>query len=282
VGGCGDNLTDFVSGESVFEEDVVVWYSMTFHHLPTDEDEPNMHAHWDGFEIVPRDWSADNPLPEAPEIATPATRTSYEGVAESFTPDTSNPEGAPLAFSADGLPPGLSIDPATGAIGGAPAPGSAGSYAVTLQALGEVGGESDWIGDGVAVDWTVAALTPCEDGLDNDGDGFTDAGSDPGCSDADDVSELDASVECDDGQDNDGDGFVDTADPGCPLPMATTEMPACDDTIDNDGDGLIDFADPQCDELAVEREGKLCGLGFEVGIVVPLLAWWTRRRRRRA
>ncbi|MGH0036430.1 MAG: putative Ig domain-containing protein [Myxococcota bacterium] len=278
VGGCGDNLTDFVDGESVFEEDVVVWYSMTFHHLPTDEDEPHMHSHWDGFEIVPRDWSAENPLPQAPALSLPAETTSYEGVAEDVQPDVVNPEGATLTFSAEGLPDGLSIDPGTGAITGTPAVGSAGAYPVAVRALGEVGGVAGWIGDAVTIDWTVAALTPCEDGLDNDADGHVD-GDDPGCTGADDTSEKSLDIECDDGEDNDLDGHIDLDDPGCPIPFATTEMPACDDTLDNDGDGLVDFADPQCTELAVGREGKGCGLGFEAALVAPLLAWRLRRRK---
>jgi hypothetical protein len=125
----------------------------------------------------------------------------------------------------------------------------------------------------------------CSDGVDNDGDGFTDFPADPGCDDAEDYSEqspalicdngldddedslvdfiedpgcdhpTDASeksplIDCDDGSDNDGDGLVDWADPGCEEPADGTETDPdllCDDGTDNDGDGLVDTSDPGCD-----------------------------------
>ena len=59
---------------------------------------------------------------------------------------------------------------------------------------------------------------------------------------------------CDDGLDNDGDGFTDYPDdPGCADPASTLENPQCDDNHDNDGDGLLDWdgagvgsPDPEC------------------------------------
>ena len=62
--------------------------------------------------------------------------------------------------------------------------------------------------------------TDCNDGIDNDGDGFVDD-LDPGCSVNGDLEAPDP-VECSDGFDNDGDGFSDcyddecAADPACP------------------------------------------------------------------
>jgi len=61
VSGCANNLTGFVNGENVENADVVLWYGVTFHHIPRDEDEPYMHAHWNGFRLTPRDWMATNP-----------------------------------------------------------------------------------------------------------------------------------------------------------------------------------------------------------------------------
>jgi PKD domain len=52
------------------------------------------------------------------------------------------------------------------------------------------------------------AVTQCNDGLDNDGDTFTDFPNDPGCSSAADASEL-GTAQCDDGIDNDVDGDTD-------------------------------------------------------------------------
>lgn len=62
-------------------------------------------------------------------------------------------------------------------------------------------------------------------------------------------------ADCNDGYDNDGDGFIDyPADPGCTSTSDTSEVnsdsgsdPACSDGIDNDGDGYIDYgSDPGC------------------------------------
>ena len=68
VGGCADNLAGFVNGESLTGADPVLWYGVTFHHLPRDEDEPFMHAHWNGFRLTPRDWHDANPA--AADVAT--------------------------------------------------------------------------------------------------------------------------------------------------------------------------------------------------------------------
>ncbi len=61
TGGCGNNLAAFVNGESLANSDLVLWYGVTFHHIPRDEDEAFMHAHWDGFRFVPRDLMASSP-----------------------------------------------------------------------------------------------------------------------------------------------------------------------------------------------------------------------------
>ncbi|MGB1251616.1 MAG: hypothetical protein ACPG8W_13445 [Candidatus Promineifilaceae bacterium] len=65
--GCTSDLSTFVNGETL--QDSVIWVGLSFHHIPRDEDEPNMHAHWNSFEIVPRDWTSDNLL--APAIPEP-------------------------------------------------------------------------------------------------------------------------------------------------------------------------------------------------------------------
>lgn len=71
----------------------------------------------------------------------------------------------------------------------------------------------------------------CADGLDNDGDGTTDAGADPGCESASDDSEY-ASAECDNGVDDDGDGGVDFrsggGDPDCESLTDLVEQAGCE------------------------------------------------------
>jgi uncharacterized protein YkwD len=95
---------------------------------------------------------------------------------------------------------------------------------------------------------------------------------------------------CDDGLDNDGDGWVDVlSDPGCQDEAGALEDPKCDDGLDNDNDGLIDWdgfgsgaPDPPCvDRPWRNRENPYpCGFGFEVLALLPLLRILATRRRR--
>jgi hypothetical protein len=134
----------------------------------------------------------------------------------------------------------------------------------------------------------VTAGRACDDAGDDDGDGLVDL-ADPGCLDADDAFETNALVACDDGFDSDGDGLVDWPDdPGCHTAQSLVENPQCDDGVDNDGDGTVDWdgagvglPDPNC-MVAWRNSEKppVCGLGFELALVVPLLARLRRLRRR--
>lgn len=65
-----------------------------------------------------------------------------------------------------------------------------------------------------------AGAAPCEDGLDNDGDGWTD-GDDSGCQDGDPDGELRPA--CQNGLDDDGDGWTDMDDTACYGPHDTAE-----------------------------------------------------------
>jgi hypothetical protein len=166
-------------------------------------------------------------------------------------------------------------------------------------------------------DWNhcVAITNDCSDGIDNDEDGHVDFDgvggffpADPGCSGATDPTEKDASLKCDDGIENElstdstpyVDGLIDfPADPGCKDPWWTTEEPQCQNGIDDPDpeDTKIDWdggasagnpapgtKDPQCNSSWKNNEKKLtgCGLGFELALVLPSLAWLHARRRRRA
>ena len=133
----------------------------------------------------------------------------------------------------------------------------------------------------------------CSDGVDNDGDGWTDHPEDRGCADASDDSEKDetGTYPCDDGVDNDADTLTDYPDdPGCVLPVGPTEDPLCQDGDDNDGDGNIDFdgglsalgylagdPDPQC-IYGWQMYEEACGLGAELALLLPALMWLSRRR----
>ena len=97
----------------------------------------------------------------------------------------------------------------------------------------------------------------CDDGADNDRDGFIDCADadcllDPACGGP--VFEV-----CDDGVDNDGDRLIDCDDPECAFaPICAGTERICDDGIDNDGDGRIDCRDPDC------ARDPFCGGAVEI------------------
>ena len=120
--GCGDELGDFVDGESlVGGADVVIWYEMTFHHIPRDEDEPHMFSHWSGFELVPRDWTSQSNVPadgmnnQVP-ILDLSPRTDQAGAAVAFSFAATDADGDLLTWSVGGLPAGISADASSGAL----------------------------------------------------------------------------------------------------------------------------------------------------------------------
>lgn len=87
--------------------------------------------------------------------------------------------------------------------------------------------------------------------------------------------------ECSDGIDNDGNGYTDAIEDilNCESPDDPREQRPCSDGIDNDGDGLTDHPeDPECrlpDQVS-EADAR-CGLGFEIVVLlVPLAARRTR------
>lgn len=57
---CATKVTEYVNDEPLSENDIVLWYGTSFHHLPRDEDQEIMPIHWEGFHLVPHDWSATN------------------------------------------------------------------------------------------------------------------------------------------------------------------------------------------------------------------------------
>lgn len=96
-----------------------------------------------------------------------------------------------------------------------------------------------------------SGIPQCEDGIDNDSDGFTDA-EDPACQAGAAKESEDPPHACEDGLDNDADGFTDFPDdPNCTDAADQDEFgplqPQCMDERDNDDDGKMDFPDdPGC------------------------------------
>ena len=68
-----------------------------------------------------------------PTLVRPANQTSVEKASVSLQVVGSDPEGSTLTYSATGLPPALTVNPATGLISGTLAAGSAGTYSVTAS-----------------------------------------------------------------------------------------------------------------------------------------------------
>lgn len=72
----------------------------------------------------------------------------------------------------------------------------------------------------------VTSYPECNDGIDNDGDGFIDYPYDPSCDSVLDDSEAPFDYfQCNDGIDNDGDGWIDMADPHCSAEADNSELP---------------------------------------------------------
>jgi primary-amine oxidase len=66
-GVAGDGLAKWTAANRpVADTDVVVWYSMGFHHVPRPEDWPVMPVAWHGFEIRPVGFFARNPAIDLP------------------------------------------------------------------------------------------------------------------------------------------------------------------------------------------------------------------------
>ncbi len=59
---CADNLAEFANNESITGQDIIVWPSLSFYHVPRAEDAPNMDIHWSSLRIIPYNWHNKNPL----------------------------------------------------------------------------------------------------------------------------------------------------------------------------------------------------------------------------
>lgn len=77
-GGCGRGVLDYVqqqAGEPL--DDVISWVAVGYHHVPRDEDQSPMEVHWQGFELLPRDLTAQRVDP-------PESRESLNGKPENW------------------------------------------------------------------------------------------------------------------------------------------------------------------------------------------------------
>ena len=135
AGGCESNgdVSDFVNGESIASNgnDLVLWFGLTFHHTPRDEDEAFMNTHWNRFRLSPRDWLDVGSSNSNPVVAPLSDRLDTVGDIVNFAASGTDADGDALTFSAQGLPPGISIS-ANGTIAGTLA--SSGTFTVAVTA----------------------------------------------------------------------------------------------------------------------------------------------------
>ena len=162
------------------------------------------------------------------------------------------------------------------------------SVQIGRQGLNDSGHVAFWykLADGRSGYARANQIPDCQNGIDDDADGKIDL-LDAGCANAADLSERTTLYLCDDGLDNDADTLIDYPfDPGCAHAKAKKENPPCNDGLDNDGDTFIDYpADTFCTsasggaEVAPPPGPGGCGIGPELALGLPLLAWARRRRR---
>jgi hypothetical protein len=109
---------------------------------------------------------------------------------------------------------------------------------VILEVIGEI--FADGFESGNATAWSFASEI-CDNGIDDDGDGFAD------CDDFDCIGVNPCGPEnCDNGRDDDGDSFVDCDDFDC-IGVNPCGPEICDNGTDDDGDGFVDCDDFDCD-----------------------------------
>jgi len=112
---CGDHLLDFANDESLDNADLTIWHRVAFHHVPRNEDQRNMHTHWDGFVMEPVNiWRGTPDLigepNQAPEIRGPVSLSHALGDSVHEHIDAIDADGDSLRFQANGLPPGIVMD----------------------------------------------------------------------------------------------------------------------------------------------------------------------------
>lgn len=101
---------------------------------------------------APFTWTINN-VNRPPEVINPGTQTSAENSSPSLSIIASDPDGQVLTYSATGLPPGLSINAATGVISGTLGYTASGTYTVTVKAVDGTG--ADALSDSETFTWVV-------------------------------------------------------------------------------------------------------------------------------
>ncbi len=113
---CLNHVLQYVDGQSIADEDIVLWHRVGFHHVPRSEDQRNMHTHWDGFVVQPRNvLSGTSSLPSSAENSPPrlidlTARNNRPGDVVHGHLAAVDPDDDVLSFSATGLPTGVRMN----------------------------------------------------------------------------------------------------------------------------------------------------------------------------
>jgi len=148
---CENNVLEFVDGENIQGEDIVLWHRVSFHHVPRDEDQRHMHTHWDGFFLKPRNILMRTDLSPTPDNAPPSinavankTNTINDSIHSHIIATDSDDDI--IQLTSDGLPSGILMN-SQGHFFGTPT--QAGTYTVIITAMDDVNQSK------TSFDWTI-------------------------------------------------------------------------------------------------------------------------------
>lgn len=135
---CLNTVLQYVDGQSIVNQDVVLWHRVSFHHVPRNEDRRHMHSHWDGFLMKPRNvLSGTNifnsaAINNAPVLGPISARSSKvnESIHDHVTATDSDNDN--VLFTAKNLPDGITLN-SQGHLQGVAT--TSGSFAVTIVAM---------------------------------------------------------------------------------------------------------------------------------------------------
>ncbi len=112
---CLNHVLQYVDGQSIDNQDIVLWHRVGFHHVPRSEDQRNMHTHWDGFVMQPSNLlsgtSSLASLPNSPPSFVDLMNLENDpGDAIHSHLSAEDPDNDILTFTATGLPPGIRMN----------------------------------------------------------------------------------------------------------------------------------------------------------------------------